>query len=345
MDVIDLRSDTVTKPTPAMRRAMAQAEVGDDVYLEDPSVNRLQERAAEICEKEAALFVPTGTMGNQICVKLHTRPGTEVALEERSHIFNYEMGSSALVSGVTLRPVRGADGLLNWDLVRGAIHHGTPYYVTPTSLVTLENSHNMAGGSVMPLNVAHEICHGAHALGLRAHLDGARIFNAAIALDTTVAQVARPFDSLMFCLSKGLGAPVGSVICGGKDFINEARNWRKLLGGGMRQVGVLAAAGMIALEESPKVLRADHAHAKRLAEGLAEMRGIKIDPERVQTNIVIFDISATGLNTSQFASELKSHGVLANGINAREMRMVTHYDVNREAIERTIGVMREIVGG
>ncbi len=343
MNLIDLRSDTVTKPTPAMRRAMAEAEVGDDVYLEDPTVNRLQERAAEILGKEAALFVPSGTMGNQICIKLHTRPGTEVVLEERSHIFNYEMGASAAISGVTLRVGRGQDGLLDWDSISGAIHHSAPYYVTPTSLVALENSHNMNGGSVTPLGVSQEVCERAHALGLPVHLDGARIFNAAIALDTTVAEIARAFDSVMFCLSKGLGAPVGSLILGGKDFITEARNWRKRLGGGMRQVGVLAAAGLIAIEESPKVLREDHANAKRLAEGLAEMRGVTIDPERAQTNIVIFDIAGTGMSTTQFAAELKSRGVLANGINAREMRMVTHYDLSREAIERTLKIAKEIL--
>ncbi len=343
MEPIDLRSDTVTKPTPTMRRAMAEAEVGDDVYLEDPTVNRLQECVAELLDKEAALFVPSGTMGNQICIKLHTRPGTEVVLEERSHIFNYEMGSAAVISGVTFRPVRGDDGVLNWHAVSGAVHHGAPYYVTPTSLVALENSHNMAGGSVMPLLTAREICDGAHALGLPVHLDGARIFNAALALRTTVAEITRPFDSVMFCLSKGLGAPVGSLIAGRKDFINEAVSLRKLLGGGMRQAGVLAAAGLIALEESPKALIEDHANAKRLAEGLAEMRGVKIDPERVQTNIVIFDISATGMTTAECAAELKSRGVLANGINAREMRMVTHYDVSREDIEQTLKIAKEIL--
>jgi threonine aldolase len=343
METIDLRSDTVTKPTPAMRRAMAEAEVGDDVYLEDPTVNRLQDRAAEIFEKEAALFVPSGTMGNQICVKLHTRPGTEVVLEQRSHIFNYEMGAAAVVSGVTFRAVAGADGLLDWDSISGSIHHNTPYYVTPTSLVALENSHNMAGGSVMPLAVSREICERAHALSLPVHLDGARIFNAAIALNTTVAEIARPFDSVMFCLSKGLGAPVGSLIAGSKDFIREAVSVRKMLGGGMRQVGVLAAAGLIALEESPKILVEDHANAKRLAEGLAELRGVKVDPERVQTNIVIFDIAAAGMTTAQFSAELKSRGALANGINPREMRMVTHFDVNREQIERTLQAAREIL--
>ena len=343
MKLIDLRSDTVTKPTAAMRRAMFEAEVGDDVYGEDPTVNGLQERAAELFNKEAALFVPTGTMGNQICVRLHTRPGTEIIVEERSHIFNYEMGSAAAFSGVTCRPVRGEEGLLNWDLIAPAIHHSAPYYVTPTSLVALENSHNMAGGAVLPLSTINDICQHAHALGLPTHLDGARIFNAALALNTTVAEIARPFDSVMFCLSKGLGAPVGSMIVGTKDFIKEAVSIRKMLGGGMRQVGVLAAAGKIALEESPKLLAEDHANAKRLAVGLAELSGVKIDPERVQTNIAIFDIAATGISTAQMTTELKARGVLANGINAREMRVVTHYDVSRDDIDQTIKITKEIL--
>src|SRR5262245_54512660 len=343
MNIIDLRSDTVTKPTPAMRRAMAEADVGDDVYLEDPTVNRLQERAAEIFEKEAALFVPSGTMGNQICVRLHTRPATEVVVESRSYIFNYEMGAAAALTGVTLRPVGGDDGRLNWDAIKGAIHHNSPYFVTPTSLITVENTHNMAGGSVSPLSVSLEICERARSLGSRVHLDGARIFNAAIALGATVAEIARSFDSVMFCLSKGLGAPVGSMIAGSQDFIREAIMARKILGGGMRQAGVLAAAGLVALEDSPKALIEDHANAKRLAEGLAELRSVKIDPERAQTNIVIFDIAAAGMTTSQLSAELKSRGVLANGVNAREMRMVTHYDVSSEQIDRTIQIVREIL--
>ncbi|MBS1812281.1 MAG: aminotransferase class I/II-fold pyridoxal phosphate-dependent enzyme [Acidobacteria bacterium] len=343
--MIDLRSDTVTKPTATMRRAMAEAEVGDDVYGEDPTVNRLQERAAEIFEKEAALFVPTGSMGNQLCVKLHTRPGTEVVLEDRSHIYNYEMGGSAVFSGVTFRPVRGEDGLLNRESVAGAIHHQGPYYVTPTSLIALENTHNMAGGSVMPLAIAESICDYAHSLGLPVHLDGARIFNAGTALGVSVAEIARPFDSVMFCLSKGLGAPVGSMILGTKEFIVEAKSWRKRLGGGMRQVGILAAAGMIALEDSPKVLPEDHANAKRLAEGVAELRGIRIDPETVQTNIVIFDVAETGKTTAQISQGLLAEGVLANGISPREMRMVTHYDVNRAAIDQTLDILRTVIRG
>ncbi len=341
--MIDLRSDTVTKPTPAMRRAMAEAEVGDDVYGEDPTVNRLQERAAEIFAKEAALFVPTGSMGNQLCVKLHTRPGTEVVLEERSHIYNYEMGGAAVFSGITVRSVRGENGMLTKELVAGAIHSQAPYYVTPTSLVALENTHNMAGGAVLPLKVSESICEYAHALGLPVHLDGARVFNAAVALNTTVAEIARPFDSVMFCLSKGLGAPVGSMILGKREFIEEAKSWRKRLGGGMRQVGILAAAGMIALEDSPNLLPADHANAKRLAEGVAELRGIAIDPETVQTNIVIFDVAGTGKTTAEISQGLKEHDVLANGINLREMRMVTHSDVSRSAIEKTLEVMRTLL--
>ncbi len=342
--MIDLRSDTVTKPTPAMRRAMADAEVGDDVYGEDPTVNRLQERAAEIFAKEAALFVPTGSMGNQLCVKLHTRPGTEVVLEERSHIYNYEMGGAAVFSGITVRSVRGENGMLTRDLVAGAIHSQAPYYVTPTSLVALENTHNMAGGSVLPLAVSDSICTYAHSLGLPVHLDGARIFNAAVALNTTVAEIARPFDSVMFCLSKGLGAPIGSMILGPREFITEARSWRKRLGGGMRQVGILAAAGMIALEESPKILPTDHANAKHLAAGVAELRGVAIDPAAVQTNVVIFDVAGTGKTTAEISQALREHGVLANGINPREMRMVTHYDVSRAAIEETLQAMKQVIG-
>jgi threonine aldolase len=341
--MIDLRSDTVTKPTAAMRRAMAEAEVGDDVYGEDPTVNRLQERAAEIFGKEAALFVPTGSMGNQLCVKLHTKPGTEIICEERSHIYNYEMGGAATHSGVTVRSVRGENGMLTKELVAAAVHHQAPYYVTPTSLVTLENTHNMAGGSVLPLAVGEEICGHAHSLDLPVHLDGARIFNAAVALQTTVANIARPFDSVMFCLSKGLGAPVGSLILGQREFIEEAKSWRKRLGGGMRQVGVLAAAGMLALEESPKLLVEDHANAKRLAEGVAELRGISIDPETVQTNIVIFDVADTGQTTAQISQSLREHGILANGINPREMRMVTHYDVSCADIEQTLTILSSVV--
>jgi threonine aldolase len=336
--MIDLRSDTVTKPTPAMRRAMAEAEVGDDVYGEDPTINRLQERAAEIFEKEAALFVPTGSMGNQIAIKLHTRPGTEVIIEERGHIFNYEMAAMSAISGTLARPVKSLDGsgILTWPEIEAAIHVGGAYYVAPTGLVALENSHNLAGGTLLSRARTEEIAARAHALGLPVHLDGARIFNAAVALGETVAALARPCDSVMFCLSKALGAPVGSMLLGPRDFIEEARRWRKLLGGGMRQAGVLAAAGLVALEETPKRLHEDQSNARRLAEGLAELPGVRIDPERVATNIVIFDVSGTGRKADEICARLQERGVLASGFG-QSIRMVTHYDVSSEDIETTLG--------
>lgn len=343
MQLIDLRSDTVTRPTPEMREAMARAEVGDDVYLEDPTVNRLQEIAAALLGKEAALFVPSGTMGNQVSVNIHTQPGQEVILEERSHIFNYEMGAMAVVSGAMPRPVRGEDGLLDWPLIEAAIRPRSAYYVAPTGLVALENTHNMAGGAVMPLERMEEICNGAREAGLPVHLDGARIFNAAIALKRDPAEIARPFDSVMFCLSKGLGAPVGSMIVGSRPFIDRALSVRRMFGGAMRQVGVLAAAGIVALEKMVSRLEEDHANAQLLSRGLAETEGIRIDPEKVQTNILVFDIAGTGLSTIEFSAKLKERGVLANGINQREMRMVTHKDVNRSDVETALAIVRDVV--
>ncbi len=342
--MIDLRSDTVTKPTPAMRRAMADAEVGDDVYLEDPTVNRLQERAAEIFEKEAALFVPTGSMGNQIAVKLHTKPGMEVIIEERGHIYNFEMAAMSAVSGTLARPVRSADGtgILTWAEIETAIHSGGAYYVAPTGLIALENSHNLAGGSLLSRARTEEICERAHAIKLPVHLDGARIFNASVALGESVAALARPVDSVMFCFSKGLGAPVGSMILGTRAFIEEARRWRKLLGGGMRQVGVLAAAALVALEETPARLSEDHANAQRLAKGLAELPSLRIDPEKVSTNIVMFDVSDTGLTVEEICARLKERGVLASGFGS-SIRMVTHYDVSRDDIETTLVEIGKVI--
>jgi threonine aldolase len=319
MRYIDLRSDTVTQPTEEMREAMARAEVGDDVYLEDPTVNRLQELAAEMLGKEAALFVPSGTMGNQICVRLHTQPGHEVVVEERSHIFNYEVAAMAAVSGALARPVRGRDGVLDWETIQPAVRAPGVYYRASTGLITIENTHNMAGGAVTPLDRMEEICERSHTAGLPVHLDGARIFNAATVLKRRAAELARPFDSVMFCLSKGLGAPIGSLIAGSREFIDRALAVRKMLGGGMRQVGVIAAAGLIALEKMTTRLGEDHANAQLIARGLAEISGIDIDPEKVPTNILVFDIGDTGMTTAQFSSALKERGVLANGINAREM--------------------------
>src|SRR6204780_4903443 len=285
MTIVDLRSDTVTRPTEAMRAAMAAAEVGDDVYGEDPTVNRLQARAAEIFQREAALLVPTGCMGNLLAIMGWTQRSNEVICEQRAHVNLYELAAMSAVAGVMPRTVPAANGILTWDLIEPLIREKI-YYDSQTALVTLENTHNMHGGTVYPTDVAEDICERAHAAGLRVHLDGARIFNAAVALGKSVAEITRKFDSVMFCLSKGLGAPVGSLLVGSHDFIKQARIHRKVLGGGMRQAGVLAAAGLIALEKMPARLHEDHANAHFLAEGLARMPGVRVDMKKVQTNIV-----------------------------------------------------------
>ncbi|MDP9263207.1 MAG: low specificity L-threonine aldolase [Acidobacteriota bacterium] len=326
-----------------MRRAMAEAEVGDDVYGEDPTINRLEQLAAEIFGREAAIFVPSGTMGNEIAIKIHTRPGQEIICEERAHIFNYEMAMLAAFSGCIARPIPAADGILSWTEVKKRIRPKT-YYISQTGLVSLENTHNMAGGTVYPTEVANGICDAAHDAGLPVHLDGARIFNAAAALGQPVAEITRKFDSVMFCLSKGLGAPVGSLLVGSRGFIEQARIYRKALGGGMRQAGVLAAAGLIALEKMPARLRDDHANARFLAEGLAAIKGIRLDAKKVQTNIVVFDISGTGLNSGEFACQLAGHNVLANGIDPQTMRIVTHMDVDRAGCERALAAIRAVCG-
>ena len=340
--VIDLRSDTVTKPSEKMRTAMAQAEVGDDVYGEDPTVNRLEARAAEIFGKEAALFVPTGTMGNTIAVKLHTNHGEEVICDSRSHLLDWELSMMAWFSGCLVRAVPTTDGLLTWKNIASALRPKGPHNA-PTTLIELENTHNMSGGTVYPQEAIDEICGEAHALGLKVHIDGARIFNAAAAGQTSVARIVRDVDSVMFCLSKGLGAPVGSLLVASREAIDRARLYRKRLGGGMRQVGVLAAAGLIALEEGPAGLAADHENARYLAMRLSEMPGIKLDAAAVRTNIVIFDVSALGKNTADFSSELKKQGVLANGINATQMRMVTHRDVSRRDCEMAMEAVEGLV--
>ena len=322
---IDLRSDTVTKPNEKMRRAMAAAEVGDDVYGEDPTVNCLEKRTAEILGKEAALFVPTGTMGNVIAIKLHTQHGEEVICDSRSHIVDWELSMMAWFAGCIARTIPAANGILTWRSITAALRPKGPHNA-PTTLISLENTHNMSGGSVYPLDTLDEICAEAHSRGLKVHMDGARIFNAAAASDVPVSRILRDVDSVMFCLSKGLGAPAGSLLAGTSEDMGRARLYRKRLGGGMRQVGILAAAGLIALEESPANLPIDHQNARFLAERLAELPGIAIDPSAVRTNIVIFDISALGITTAEFSAQLKSRGVLANGINPTHMRMVTHSD-------------------
>jgi threonine aldolase len=340
--MIDLRSDTVTKPTLNMRRAMMEAEVGDDVYGEDPTVNRLESRAAEIAGKEAALFVPTGTMGNTIAVKLLTEHGQEVICDSRAHLLDYEMSMVAWFSGCVVRTVATSNGVLSWEQVRRLIKPVNPYSA-PTGLVEIENTHNMAGGTVYPMKTVREICDGAHERGLKVHMDGARIFNAAAALGMPVKEIAAPADTLMFCLSKGLGAPAGSILAGPAELIAKGRLYRKRLGGGMRQVGVLAAACLVALEESPRLLEEDHRNARFLAERLSRMHGVRIDPASVDTNIVVFDVSAAGLAPAEISARLKKRGVLLNSINERELRAVTHYDVSRQDCAYALDAMEEVL--
>ena len=342
--MIDLRSDTVTKPSDAMRAAMANADVGDDVFGDDPTVNRLQERAAEVFEKEAALWVPSGCMGNEIAVKVHTKPGQEVLTEDRGHILNYELGAAAIISGVTIRAVKSSDGSghLTWDEIKPALKIDPPYYQAATGLICLENTHNFAGGSVMTAEDCADVCEQAHTIGLPVHMDGARIFNAATALNTSVVELTRDCDSVMITLSKGLGAPAGSILLGRKEFIKEAHIWRKRLGGGMRQTGILAAAGLMALEDGPNRLHEDHDNAKRLAQGLADLPGISIDVDRVVTNIVIFDISGTGKPSAEIVGALGLLGVLAVGFGA-QIRMVTHLDVSADDVDATIESMSRVL--
>jgi threonine aldolase len=341
--MIDLRSDTVTKPTPAMREAMASAEVGDDVYSEDPTVNRLERDAAEVFGREAAIFVPTGTMGNQIAIRLHTQHGQEVICEARSHILDWEMAMTAAFSGCQARTVAAERGILTWNHIQPAIG-AKIYYRAQTALVCLENTHNMAGGTVTPLAVMEEVWAGAREAGLPVHLDGARVFNAATALGISVATLTKGFDTVMFCLSKGLGAPVGSMLVGNRKSIDQARVHRKALGGGMRQAGVLAAAGLIALHEMPKRLGEDHANARVLAEAVAAHPGVaEIDLDSVQTNIVIFKLKGkdgtNGGDAAAFSASLKQRGVLVSSIGPHAIRFVTHYDVDRAACEKAAAVI------
>ena len=341
--IIDLRSDTVTKPSPEMRRAMAEAEVGDDVFIEDPTINRLQERAAALFRREAALFVPSGSMGNLTCILAQTRPGQEVICEEAGHIYNYEMASMSAIAGVLPRVVQGQDGILSWEVISKAIRPKI-YYRPQTALISLENTHNMAGGTVYPTKAAEEICDKAHDAGIAVHLDGARIFNAATYLGEDVAEMTKTFDSIQFCLSKGLGAPVGSMIAGSREFIERCRSIRKMLGGGMRQGGVLAAAGLIALEKGPKRLQVDHDNAKFLATQLASIAGITLDPAKVQTNIVIFDVKKTGWSSGDLLKALSERHVLAVPVDNDRVRMVTHLDVSRNEIEKASKIVEEVTG-
>ena len=320
--MIDLRSDTVTKPTPAMRRAMAEAEVGDDVYGEDPTVRRLEERVAEILGKPASLFLPSGTMGNTIGIKLHTRHGEEVVCDHRAHILDWEMSMTAWFSGCLARPVPTEDGVLKWSDIEPVVRLTTGF-PSRTAMVNIEHPHNMGGGTLFPIEGIETICDRAHERGLKVHMDGARLFNAVAASGISAARIVAKTDTVMFCLSKGLGAPVGSMLAGDAPTMAEARVYRKRLGGGMRQAGILAAAGLVALEH-PETLAEDHANARLMAERIG------LDPAKIQTNIVIFDIAKTGLTPADFLARLKERGVLAGSIGGTRIRLVTHLDVSRE---------------
>jgi threonine aldolase len=325
-----------------MRRAMAAAEVGDDVYGEDPTVNKLEKRAAEILGKEAALFLPTGTMGNTIAVKLQTEPGQEVICEERAHLLDWELAMTAWFSGCLIRSIATPDGAMTWEQIEAQIKPGNGFYA-PTALVTIEHPHNMHGGTLYDLASIDNICDRAHARGLKVHIDGARIFNASIASGHSVARIAEKADTVMFCLSKGLGAPVGSMLAGTSDAIARGRQFRKRLGGGMRQAGVLAAAGLIAMEEMPARLAEDHANARWIAEWLAKIPCLSVDVEKVRTNVVVFDISGTGLAFAELSALLKSKGLLISTAGGPRARVLTHLNVSRKDCEAAVQVMEEVL--
>ena len=339
--VIDLRSDTITRPTPEMRRAMAQAEVGDDVYREDPTVNRLQEAVAELLGKEAALFVVSGTMGNQVAIRTHTSPGDEVILDAESHIFHYEVAAPAALSGVQLRPVAGERGHPTAAEIEPLVRPDD-LHLPRTRLICLENTHNRAGGSVLPMKALQGVAALARARGLGMHLDGARLLNACVVTGRAASEYARHFDSVSICFSKGLGAPVGSALAGSTDFIERARRVRKMFGGGMRQAGIIAAGALYALEHHVDRMAVDHHNARRLAQALAEMPGVRLDPTQVETNIVVWRL-AEPLQAAEVQARLRERGVLVSGFGPRLLRCVTHLEVTSEDIEEAIPVIRSVM--
>ena len=339
---INFRSDTVTLPTAEMREAMAQAEVGDDVYGEDPSVNRLEALAAAKVGKEAALFVTSGTQGNLVAVLAHTQKGDEVLLEKESHIYYYEVGGMSALGGLIPRLLDSEGGIFSAGAVRKALR-GDNIHFPRTSLLCLENTHNRAGGTYWtPAQVA-EVAAAAKEAGLRVHVDGARIFNAAVAQGVDVRELTAPVDSVQFCLSKGLGAPVGSMVAGSKEFIARARKWRKMLGGGMRQAGVLAAAGIIALEKMVDRLAEDHALARKIGRELAQISGLKVDLERLQTNIVVAAVHPAWGTAQELLDKLREHGILATDFGPQKVRLVTHEDVGEEDAAKLISALKEIM--
>ena len=341
-EFIDLRSDTVTKPTPAMRKAMTDAEVGDDVFGEDPTVNALQEKVARMLGKEASIFVPSGTMANQLAIKSHTQPGDEVIIETTSHPYNFEGGASAALSGIQFNCLQGIRGILEPSQIEEAIRPDDHHFPV-TRLVCLENTHNRGGGSIYPIERIAEISRLARSKGLLVHLDGARLWNASVATGVKPLEYAQWADSVSVCLSKGLGAPVGSLVAGSRTFIERVHRFRKMFGGGMRQVGIIAAAGIYALDHHIERLKEDHQKAKHLALGLHEIQGVSIDPEYVETNIVIFDIAEMGMTAAQVRDEMKKKGVLIHPFGRTQIRLVTHLDVSKEDIETALKAFREVL--
>jgi threonine aldolase len=337
-NMIDLRSDTVTKPSQAMRAAMANADVGDDVIDIDPTTERLQQRTAELLGKEAAIFMPSGSMTNQIAVRIHCKPGDEFLCEAGCHIYNYEQAAFAQLSGVVARTVEGQGGVLQIDQLRGLIRPINDHLVR-TRLVCLENTHNRGAGRVLPYDGLAKICRWAHEHGLRTHLDGARLFNAVAATGIEAAEWAANFDTLSVCFSKGLGAPVGSALAGPREMIQEARRHRKLFGGGMRQCGIIAAGAQFALDHNRERLVDDHEKAQILAEGIRQSEGLRLTPDEVETNIVIFEIDPQLGSAANFAARLKEESVLVLAVSPTQIRLVTHLDVTKEQCQVVAGIL------
>lgn len=336
MREVDLRSDTVTHPSPEMRRAMAEAELGDDVFGDDPTLNRLEAMAAERLGKEAAVFVASGTMGNLVSILSHAQRGDEIIVGDKSHIFRSEAGGASALGGVAYNTLPNDErGMLDLDQLEAAIKPPDVHF-TRTAMIGIENTHNACGGAALTAADADAVADIAHRRGVPLHMDGARIFNAAVALETPVTELVKSADSVSFCLSKGLSCPIGSVICGGADFIARARKWRKMVGGGMRQVGVVAAAGIVALDDMVERLADDHANARRLAQGLARIPGVSIDPDALPTNLVFFDI-ARG-DPAAVMREINERGV-KGGAPRRSWRFVTHYGITADDIDYTLEVM------
>jgi threonine aldolase len=339
-EIIDLRSDTITKPTDAMRQAMAQAPVGDDVFAEDPTVNLLQQKVAALLGKPAALYVPSGVMSNQVAIKVHTQPGDEVIVEKESHIFNYETAAPSILSNVQLHLILGERGILRAGQLAPAVRPAA-YYMPRTTLICLENTHNRAGGTIYPLEEIRKIRDFAKALGIRMHLDGARLWNASVATGIPPIEYAQYFDTISVCFSKGLGAPVGSALVGSEEMIQRARRFRKILGGGMRQAGIIAAGALYALEHNIDRLKEDHEKARLFAERVAANPLAGIDLKYVQTNIVVIDISRTGKTTAELLDALREKNVLLTDANFTSLRAVTHMDVSTDQVLRAA----EIVAG